>query len=222
MKKLERENIMKKVVSLLLVLALVFSIVACGTANNETEKAIVEPTETETVAPTTVPPTTTTAPPTTTKPTTTTTEAPYGSRKNPAEFGEGIEVFGELYDGTRIEYTIKLTNLRRGDEAEQIAISNNQFNEIPDGEEAIVFDVDFLLSEYDPDDDDSYWVSDYHFDYYTSTFTSFRGGSIVGSNNEFSGDLYEGGSIHGDVIMCIPEDDQGYLQFDDFVWFALP
>lgn len=39
MKKLERENVMKKVVSLLLVLALFFSIVACGTANNETEKA---------------------------------------------------------------------------------------------------------------------------------------------------------------------------------------
>ena len=45
---------------------------------------------------------------------------------------------------------------------------------------------------------------------------------MVGSKKELSGHLYEDGTLEGDVIMCIPEDDHGYLLFKDFVWFELP
>lgn len=71
-------------------------------------------------------------------------------------------------------------------------------------------------------DDDYFLVSYFDFDYYTSSFASFRGGSIVGGDDELYGKLYEGASLYGDVIMLIPEGDHGYLQFKDFAWFALP
>lgn len=228
---------MKKLLIILLVAMLVLT--GCAPGNTPTsnevpeqtspaeETAPVETTPEEETAPaatTTVAATTVAT--TTATPTTAATEAvaDYGSRKNPAEFGEsgGVFVEGTGWDGTEYEYGIALSNFRRGDEAKKIALDNNQFNEIPEGQEAIVFDVAFLLTELSSKNDDSFWVSYYDFEYYTSNFASFSGGSLVGSDNEFSGDLYEGAKLLGDVIMCIPEGDQGYLLFKDFVWFRLP
>lgn len=228
-----RRRLVKKLSVVLLAIFLLIGTVSCsptmhepnisneeGVTLEESVTAAEEETATtekETTKTTTTKLTTTT---TTTKKTTTT--APFASRKNPAVFGESVVVTGTEWDGSEFKYIITVTNLRRGEEARQLAMSYNRFNEIPDGQEAIIFDVEFLLEEYDQANDDSYRVSYFNFDYYTSTYTSFRGGVVVGSKNELSGDLYEGGSLTGDVIMCIPEDDHGYLLFKDFVWFEIP
>lgn len=217
---------MKRTTAVLITIILLFAS-ACATDNNpimseepgqETGTTKTE-SETTTEKPIITTTTTTTKKTTTTTPTTT---AGIGTRKNPSQFGDMRTVSGTLYDGTYLEYTINLSNLRRGEEAKQIAISNNRYNEIPEGQEAIVFDVEFHLIDYAPEDDDSYWVSYYDFEYYTSNYTSFSGEILVGSNDEFGGSLYEGGTVTGDVILSIPEGDQGYILFDDTVWYALP
>lgn len=224
----------KKLVALVIVTLLLVTACATGAdpaspekTNRETEAVQTEAekttekpkTSTTTTTTTTTKKTTTT---TTKKKTTTTTKAEIGSRKNPAEFGKGIVVTGTLRDGTKLKYTIEVTNLRRGDEARQIAMANNRFNEIPEGREAIIFDAEFKLVEYSPLDDSSYYVSTYDFDYYAHDFKSISRKSLVGSDNEFQGELYEGATLAGDVCMTIPEGDQGYILFEDFVWFALP
>lgn len=210
---------MKRLVVVMLFAVLLLT--ACTPTGSPLPTDLSEPTQStskEDIAPT--PSTTVT---TTTTTTTTQAETPgIGTRKNPSPFGETRTVYGELYDGTYLEYTITLSNLRRGKEAEGIALSNNMFNTVPAGQEAIVFDVEFHLVQYSPDDDDYYWVSDYDFDYYDSSYSSFKGEPMVGGDNEFGGKLYEGGKAIGDVIMCIPEGDQGYILFEDLVWFKLP
>lgn len=212
---------MKKVFVALLVLFLILA-VACSQAKkkvdpvdedviDQEDKDVIENTKKTTTKKTT----TTTAVPTTIK-------EEVGSRKNPASFGDTMIVSGTLWDGTEFEYSIKISNLVRGEEAASLAKTFNRFNEIPDNQEAIIFDAEFKLERYNQIDDDSYYVSNYDFDYFDSSYTSFRGESIVGSDNEFRGELYEGGQVTGDVIMCIPEGEHGYLLFDDFVWFKLP
>lgn len=146
--------------------------------------------------------------------------SPEISRKNPAHFGELINAQAD-YIGIPIEYEIELSNLVRGDEAFQRALQMNQFNEIKEDEEIIFFDVSYKLLKFNPVEDDPVLVSRFDFEYYKDDFAQFRSDSSIVVEGELYGKVYENGEITGLVGMVIPKGNNGYLVFNDQVWFTL-
>lgn len=227
---------MKKIISILLSLIVVISISSCGNnkANDdkdmkiaELESQLAEATKTEketTTKATTTKETTTKA--TTTKATTTTTTTEieeYGTRRNPANFGEELIVTGHQY-GTKIEYVITLSGLVRGAEAEAIALEQNMYTEWADDEEPIIFNVDFELLDFKPSDDEPFYISSWSFDVFDSSFSEVRTNShlYINAGDEFGGEVYEGGSLTGIVAKIIPKGDRSYFVIDNAIWVQLP
>lgn len=143
------------------------------------------------------------------------------TRKNPAMFDEVVSMEGNI-DGVPIKAEIVLSNLIRGDQALEMALEENEFNQIADDEEFIYFDVVYRLLEYPHPEDEPIHISSFDFDYYKSDYVQYLSNSPVISYKDLSGAIYEGGEITGSVMKVIPAGDHGYLLFDNHLWFAIP
>jgi len=209
---------MKKVIILLLALTLVLSgcSAATPTATTPTTTA-----PTTTIAPTTTAPTTTATTVETTRVTSPpTTTAQPGTRTNPAPLGMARTVTADAYNA-KYEYTITLLEVIRGAPAKAIIMKENQFNKIPDGKEAILAKFKFDLNKYDPtNENEGLSVSDYSFDFFNKTYTKLVKESIM-APNEFSGEIFEGGTLTGYVGIFAPIGEKVIVRYEDFVWFNI-
>ncbi len=222
----------KNIVIAVLSVALVVSIASNGSAEGAdvnsakqstsatTQAATKQSTKETTAKPTTTPKPTSSPQPTAT-PIPEATTAMYASRKNPAKIGDSVNVTGRFY-GVDIEYEISLRPELRGEAANKRAISDNQFNDWSENEELIYYTVDFELLEYSPEDDEPYYLSSWSFDTYTSNYSQYRTDTYIFVEDEVGGDIYEGGSQSGSIVVILPEGEGGYLVFDDWVWFEIP
>lgn len=144
------------------------------------------------------------------------------TRKKPASFGDTIEFMGTYYD-TDIQIELTLSNLIRGEEAEKLALEMNQFNEWQEDEEPIIFDIDFELVKYSPEDDDPFFIdSSFNFRVFDSSYSQVNTDSYLTVDNSLTGNLYEGGSLFGKAGKIIPKGDRSYIVFEDLIWFQLP
>lgn len=147
-------------------------------------------------------------------------ESEKATRKNPAKMNETITAVGEIY-GVPIECEITLFNLQRGEEAYNRAIAENQFNEISADEEVIFFDVTYKLLDYKPEDDSPIYVSTMDFDYFKNDFAQYISDNSIAHDNSLGAEIYENGEVTATVAKVIPKDDNGYLKFDDSLWFTI-
>lgn len=123
--------------------------------------------------------------------------------------------------GSDIKLNLKLSNLIRGKEAENLAIKMNRYNKWEEDEEPIFFTVKLDLIKYEPEDDDAYFVSDWDFQMFDSSYSQIKTESYLSIDNEFGGKIYEGGSLTGLIGVIIPKGDQSYIVFEENVWFKL-
>lgn len=125
------------------------------------------------------------------------------------------------YLGNRIDFNLKLKNLTRGEKGKKKALESNQFNEFDKNEEALIFDVDYKLVKYEPEDDRPYLVSDSDFKYFKSDFSEYRSNNYLSIDNNLHAKVYKGGETTGKVGLVIPKDDNGYLVYKDSLWFKI-
>lgn len=234
---------MKKITSILLAVLMIFSLIGCGNSKeNEkdakiaelesqlaekdtTSESAAEQTEKETTEQTTKEVTEATTTEKETEKTSVELEestGDIGTRRNPAPFNTPVVATAKTYRAD-LEYSITLSDLVRGAEAETLALENNRFNEWGEDEEPIIFTATFELLKYESDEDEPYYVSKIvSFDFFTSSYSEHRSENVISLKNDFAGEVYEGGTVSGYVGGLIPKGDQTYIVFEENVWFQLP
>lgn len=177
--------------------------------STEKEEITVSTAESTTVATTTAIPTTA---PTTEE---TTTSAIGGSRSKPALVGEIVGMNSDV-----LAIGVVVNSVTRGEEAKNIAMDANQFNEIPEGKEVIIANVTFMLFKYDSADDSSWVVSSYDFDYFNLNFAEIDRGFII-VPDELSGEMYAGAELTGNICVLADEGTNVYARLYDNFWFDI-
>ena len=151
-----------------------------------------------------------------------------GDRTNPIKIGESFTTEYVRYKSSNevIGYTIKLSELLRGEEAMQLALEKNEFNDrdFPEGRELILFKVDFVLNKYssDKETDPSWLASGLYFDFYNGDYSSVS--EIIGlaGLDSFYAELYEGAQTSGWLYTTVaPDDATPMVCHDERIWFAL-
>ena len=151
-------------------------------------------------------------------------EEPIGSRKNPVPFNTDFttEYVKYSYSGESRGYTIKVSEILRGPEAETMAVEANRFNagKVPEGKDLILFKVDFTLNKITVEE--SFLCSGIYFDYFSGTFSEETTFISIAGLDDLHAELYEGGSTSGWLYTLADSDDPSPLaRFDDTVWLAL-
>ena len=136
----------------------------------------------------------------------------FGSMSNPAYPGEGVRFTGSNYSGD-FEYVITIGNVIRGKEAADYAKVNNPYNTIPSGAELFIFDVAFQLNY---SDEQPMYVSDWDFTGYTSTKAEYSNTDAIVLDNDFGGNVYNGGVLEGKAYIFAPAGDSPYIVFNPF------
>lgn len=136
----------------------------------------------------------------------------YATMQNPAYPGEIVTSWGDYY-GDNYNLDISIKNVMRGSEAENYALSINQFNEIPSGAELFIFDVELTLNSYD---DAPLYVSDYDFTGYTSSKGEYSNTTSIVLDDDLGGYVYEGGTIEGKAYIFAPYGDSPYIAYNPF------
>lgn len=153
-----------------------------------------------------------------------------GKRTNPLKLGESITLDFTYYeqdfkteiDGTA---TISISEVIRGDEAYEILLDNNKYNEpAPDGQEWVLFKTHFTLK--DGSEDDPYLLM--------NNFTVIDSNGSEVSQKEYATlerdvafgyvELYKGGKSEGYVGLLVPKGDDSLVAWNDFtnkVFFSL-
>lgn len=151
-------------------------------------------------------------------------EEPIGNRKNPVPFNTDFttEYVKYSYSGESRGYTIKVSEILRGPEAETMAVEANRFNagKVPEGKDLILFKVDFTLNKITVEE--SFLCSGIYFDYFSGTFSEETTFISIAGLDDLHAELYEGGSTSGWLYTLADSDDPSPLaRFDDTVWLAL-
>lgn len=203
---------MKKVIGLALILATVLILTGCDTLT-----ALASPTTSITFE-TSEPVETVSTTRTTTTPTTTVMKI--GTRDNPAPVGHKAIVTGEsMFE--KFKYDITVTEVIRGDNAKSLVMKENKYNKIPSGKEVVLLKCKLNLIEYEPEDkNDGFYVSDFQFDFFDKSMTKIKNESLV-IPEEFTGEMFEGGSASGYVHAVVPKGEKLMARYDDFVWFNI-
>ena len=167
------------------------------------------------------------APPKTTKKTTPkTTAAPsLGSENNPVRLGQTavIDNLDDKYSPYKLQITI--TDVVRGQEAEDMVMEGNMFNDpAPGSMEYLLFKVKIKLV--DSGDYSEYYVNKFDFDVVSQegvTYETFT--SVAGLEPELSSSLYIGEETEGYVPQLIMKGDSPRVVFTGFydwdIWFSL-
>jgi len=151
-----------------------------------------------------------------------------GERTNPVPLGESIttEYVRFTYNNEVVGYTMRVSEMLRGDEAMQLALSWNQFNnrDFPEGKDLILVKVEFTLNKYSSNDEnDPEWLaSSIHFDFFNGDYSEVSEFISVVVEPHFFAKLFEGASTSGWIYTVADRDDQRpSMRHDDRIWFAL-
>lgn len=147
-----------------------------------------------------------------------------GSRKNPVPFNTDFttEYVKYSHSGETRGYTIKISEILRGAEAETVAVEANQFNagKVPEGKDLILFKVDFTLNKLTAVE--SFLCSSIYFKYFSSSFGEENTFISISGLEKLHAELYEGGSTSGWLYTLVDTSDPAPLvRFDEMVWLAL-
>lgn len=125
-------------------------------------------------------------------------------RTNPAPIGTEQTITDE-YQGYTV--SININNVTRGDDAWVLVSSVNEFNEAPpEGQEYIV--VNATITALSASGDASFTISGYiDFSAFSSTNVQYESPLIVDPEPSLSGDIYEGGSLTGNVTFLVNKSD---------------
>lgn len=128
----------------------------------------------------------------------------YG-RSNPAPVGTEQTIKISNYSQ---EYTvvIKVNSITRGETAWDELYEANQFNTPPTADtEYIIINVTATLT--DVADSSSVYFNYFDFDRFSNTDVEYTYQSVVIPDPVFSGDVYEGGTISGNIVMLVNKTD---------------
>lgn len=147
--------------------------------------------------------------------------SPNGKRSNPYTIGDVITVGGKQYtDSDTFEYEadVQLSNLIRGQEAYDWAISQNQFNEpAPDGWEWGVLDISVTLNKGSVDE--AFKPAVYLYSVKSDGTPSPDGHFMSMGDYDFHyPNIYEGGNVTGKLPVLIPVDDPEATIKMDWNW----
>lgn len=231
---------MKKAFAILICIAIIFTFAGCGGASQaeldeikaENERLKEQLASMQQATQPTDPATPPTDPATepfvantaqeTLRPTEEVTDSDKGSRKNPATIGDTITVTQENWSFNGV-YTIALTEVISGDEAWQMILNENRYNDEPaEGQQYIMakFHVEFLEDR--SGEDTPLELYKYDFDYSTSDYRVEDLPSVVAPEPVFDLTLYEGASGEGWVIFLADlSESSPKALFGDTVWFNL-
>lgn len=145
-----------------------------------------------------------------------------GSRKDPAKIGDTIYVSGENYDA-KMEYAIQVTSVIRGQEAIDIAMAENDFNDFEEGDELVVVGIRYELISYEPKNgDDPYYLNPFYGVFFDVNYQELEDLSLVIYPDSISGrEIYEGAIVEGNLLKVEKMSVVKFLRWDSTVWFDL-
>ena len=145
-----------------------------------------------------------------------------GSRKDPAKIGDTIYVSGENYDA-KMEYAIQVTSVIRGQEAIDIAMAENDFNDFEEGDELVVVGIRYELISYEPKNgDDPYYLNPFYGVFFDVNYQELEDLSLVVYPDSINGrEIYEGAIVEGNLLKVEKMDVVKFLRWDSLVWFDL-
>jgi len=226
---------MKKILAILFALTIIFSLAACGSDNGEsTPPANVNTPaqnntpDSPTQAPTSPPPSPPESAPSEPPASTPEVISTLGERTDPVPLGKAFttEYVRFAHSNEVIGYTIRISELIRGDDAMQLALTWNQFNsrDFPDDKDLILYKVEFTLHKYSSDrETDPQWLaSSIHFDNFNGDFSSQSSRVSIVTRDGLHAQLFEGASTSGWLYTVADKDDNRPLvRHDDRFLFAL-
>ena len=145
-----------------------------------------------------------------------------GSRKDPAKIGDIIYVSGESYDA-KMGYAIQVTSVIRGQEAIDIAMAENSFNDFEEGDELVVVGIRYELISYEPKNgDDPYYLNPFSGVFFDVNYQELEDLSFVVYPDSISGkEIYEGAIVEGNLLTVQKKGVVKFLRWDSIVWFNL-
>lgn len=155
-------------------------------------------------------------------------EPSVGVRSNPLPKGdtitETVVIHDNDFNGYEALLDLTVTEVIRGQEAWDIIVAENQFNEpAPEGYEYIMVKVKGELTD-STTDDYSYWFSTMYFNFVDEQGGTYETVSTV-TPNELSSEMYNGGSHEGYIANQVKTGEKVYLTFDSQngapIFFAL-
>lgn len=156
-------------------------------------------------------------------------EVEVGTRSNPVPLGEAVLIEDSTYDDSDnrldVVYELKITDVIRGEEAYDILLEENQFNEpAPEGYEWVIANLEVELIE----GDDDYPFTIVSWDKIIASTGSEVSQDDYGTlaGNEFGySDLFPGGTHSGRTTFYVPEEDESLyaweVMFDKTYYFSL-
>lgn len=149
-------------------------------------------------------------------------EAVIGSRTNPAKMNDVVTYKYNSFMYGSADLELQMTDMVRGDDAYQLLLNANQFTpEADNGREYVIamFKVTNVKSHQSGDEPTE--VNYTQFDYADSQYVKEDQFNISLDLDLLKGKLYEGSTAEGLVLLEAKPGEQGYIVFDDNVWFAL-
>lgn len=226
---------MKRIIAILFTLFIVFSLAACGNGGGESTP----PVSVNTPAQNNTPDSSAQAhaSPSPSQPESAPPESPsltpevtstVGERTDPVPLGEAFttEYLRYAHSNEVVGYTIRISELLRGDDAMQLALTWNSLNsrDFPEDKDLILFKVEFTLSRYSSDrENDPEWLaSRVHFDNFNGDYSSESSRVSIVTRDGLHAQLFEGASTSGWLYTVADKSDLTPLvRHDDRLWFAL-
>lgn len=144
-------------------------------------------------------------------------ESSIGKRSNPVPFGQtgtfSATATDEEWNGINMEISLTLSNIVRGEQAYNELVAENQFNDAaPEGMEWVLVTIEGAVIESEnPDVNYNFYDS---FTVFDSSGKSINQSVYAVTPNEFSGEVYEGASIEGQIAIIVPTNDNFLLEYN--------
>lgn len=140
----------------------------------------------------------------------------WGKRSTPVPLGEYLEVIDKEYgdDGSfNVRLNFKIVSLTRGEEAYQILVSENQFNDpAPEGLEWAIFDLE---AEYVNGSEDYPYSPNIRFDIFDTSGRQVNQSDWGTLDSEFSDiDIFPGVTHTGREVYLVPEGEDFLVSID--------
>lgn len=145
-----------------------------------------------------------------------------GSRKNPAQIGDVVVSNSKSNYGSKCDFELTLVDVKRGEDVAYAISEANSFNQpAPEGKEYIIATFSFKNTKNLSDEDEPYSVNSMQFSYCSADFAKEDQWNSVYWEPELRAEVFEDGSVTGDVILIGNEGEECYAVYKDEYWFYI-
>ena len=142
---------------------------------------------------------------------------PLGTQSNPFPYGDTITVDERIeYDNGdhhQVKVDLTLLDYIRGEEAYEMLLEKNQFNDEPDeGFEYVLVNVNAFVSDSETEDD-PIWLSARSFKFISLDGSIYEFDLLI-VPDEFRGNVYNGGSTEGYIVGMVEIGEDFHLSYD--------